>query len=201
MGTVTELSTRFHTLLHSEIGNFLDVSYQHVAVAVYFDNRDLAHLAAHFYSRAEEKRRNALRVIRYFVDRNMPVDLPAVCPTVSGFTDVQAPLALALECENRLTDDIAELTRTAHEEGDYLGEQFVQWFLQEQVAEVATMNSLATTARRAGDNLFRLETFVQRELAGAPEKVGAPLLPSGMAQISRCRAEGKSSNSVPDQAE
>lgn len=201
MGTVTKLSTGFHTLLHSEIGNFFDVSYQHVAIAVYFDHRDLAHLAAHFYSRAEEKRRNALMVIRYFVDRNMSVELPAVGAAVSGFTDVHAPLALALENENRLTDDIAELTRTAREEGDYLGEQFGQWFLQEQVDEVARMNSLVTTARRAGGNLFRLETFVERELAGAPEKVGASPPPSGTVWISRARAEGISSNSVPDRAE
>ncbi|MFD6859336.1 ferritin [Rhodococcus sp. NPDC060086] len=180
MGTSERPTTRFHILLQSEIGNFFDVSYQHMAIAVHFDNLDLPHLAAHFYSEAKEKHRNALMVIRYFVDRNISVELPAVGAAVSGFSDVHAPISLALENEKRLTDEIVELARTAREEGDYLGEQFVQWFLQEQVDEVATMNTLATTARRAGDNLFQLETFVERELSEAPERAGAPPLPHGM---------------------
>ncbi|MEE2030731.1 ferritin [Rhodococcus chondri] len=174
-------STRFHTLLHDEIGHFFDASYQDTAIAVYFDNADLPHLARHFYSEAKEKRRHALMVIRYFVDRNIVVELPAVDAAVGGFTDAHAPIALALEQEKRLTEQIVELARTARDEGDFLGEQFVQWFLQEQVEEVATMHTLVRISRRAGDDLFQLDNFVERELAVAPETKGAPPLPGGMA--------------------
>lgn len=40
----------------------------------------------------------------------------------------------------------------------------MQWFLQEQVEEVATVTTLLTVADRAGSNLFNLEDFVAREL-------------------------------------
>ncbi|MDI9954665.1 ferritin, partial [Rhodococcus sp. IEGM 1305] len=57
---------------------------------------------------------------------------------------------------------------------DYLGEQFMQWFLKEQVEEVASMTTLLTIADRAGSNLFDLEEFVAREMSGPADTSGAP---------------------------
>jgi ferritin len=62
----------------------------------------------------------------------------------------------------------------ARDEGDYLGEQFMQWFLQEQTEEMALMTTLVRVADRAGTNLFDLENFVAREVASAPTGMGAP---------------------------
>ena len=42
----------------------------------------------------------------------------------------------------------------------------MQWFLKEQVEEVAAMNTLVNVAKRAGDNLFHLEDFLAREVVG-----------------------------------
>ena len=47
-----------------------------------------------------------------------------------------------------MSDQIGELFGVAREEGDYLSEQFVQWFLKEQVEEVATMTELLDVAER-----------------------------------------------------
>lgn len=46
----------------------------------------------------------------------------------------------------------------------------MQWFLKEQVEEVATMTTLRTIAERAKGNLFDLENFVERELNVADGK-------------------------------
>ncbi len=58
----------------------------------------------------------------------------------------------------------------------------MQWFLKEQVEEVATITTLVKIADRARENLFNLEDFVARELAGtgaadptAPEAAGGNL--------------------------
>jgi ferritin len=71
------------------------------------------------------------------------------------------------------------LAAAARDEGDYLGEQFMQWFLKEQVEEVALMTSLVRVADRAGANLFDLENFVAREI-DAPRSVSdAPAAAGG----------------------
>jgi bacterioferritin B len=60
----------------------------------------------------------------------------------------------------------------ARDESDYLGEQFMQWFLQEQIEEVALMTTPVRVADRAGANL--LENFVHREVGSTPAGSGAP---------------------------
>ena len=51
----------------------------------------------------------------------------------------------------------------AREEGDYLSEQFVQWFLKEQVEEVSTMSSLLAVVERSGDAPGFIEDYLARE--------------------------------------
>jgi ferritin len=70
----------------------------------------------------------------------------------------------------------------ARDEGDYLSEQFVQWFLKEQVEEVATMTELLDVGERVKDFPMWLEEFIAREKPGAggedpmaPEPAGGTL--------------------------
>jgi bacterioferritin B len=73
-----------------------------------------------------------------------------------------------------VTEQISRLTSVAREENDYLGEQFIQWFLNQQIDEVALMTTLVRVAERAGDNLFDVEDFVAGEVGSAPSRSGAP---------------------------
>jgi ferritin len=53
--------------------------------------------------------------------------------------------------------------RVARENGDYAGEQFMQWFIKEQIEEVAKMSTLLRVVERAGDDALRVEEFLARE--------------------------------------
>jgi ferritin len=55
----------------------------------------------------------------------------------------------------------------------------MQWFLKEQVEEVATMTTLVRVAERAGANLFHLEDFVARDLAKPGADASAPRAAGG----------------------
>ena len=156
--------TKFHQLLHDQVGHEFSASQQYIAVAVYYDNHDMPQLAKHFYQQSVEERNHAMMIVQYFLDRDMEVSIPAVDAPRTGFEDYKAPIELALEQEKRVTQQIVDLAKSARDNGDYLGEQFMQWFLKEQVEEVATMTTLQTIAERANGNLFDLENFVEREL-------------------------------------
>jgi bacterioferritin B len=62
----------------------------------------------------------------------------------------------------------------AREENDYRGEQFIQWFLNQQIEEVALMTTLVRVAERAEANLLDVEDFVAREVGSASSRSGAP---------------------------
>ncbi|GCE38090.1 Ferritin [Rhodococcus koreensis] len=166
--------TKFHALLHDQIRNEFNASHQYIATAVYFDNSDLPQLAKHFYKQAVEERNHAMMIVQYFLDRDISVELSGVDAAKGQFENAREPIALALTQEKTVTEQIVQLASTAREEGDYLGEQFMQWFLKEQVEEVASMTTLLTIADRAGSNLFDLEEFVAREMSGPADTSGAP---------------------------
>ncbi|MDV6274597.1 ferritin [Rhodococcus erythropolis] len=166
--------TKFHALLRDQIRNEFNASHQYIATAVYFDNADLPQLAKHFYKQAVEERNHAMMIVQYFLDRDINVELTGVDAAKADFKDAREPIALALTQEKTVTEQIVQLASTAREEGDYLGEQFMQWFLKEQVEEVASMTTLLTIADRAGANLFDLEDFVSREMSTVADTTGAP---------------------------
>ena len=78
-----------------------------------------------------------------------------------------------------MTEQIHALTRTAREEQDLAAEQFMQWFIKEQVEEVATMSDLLAVVRRNLDDVEDIEEYVAREQSGgdadptAPREAGA----------------------------
>jgi bacterioferritin B len=157
--------TTFTDLLTRQIGNEFAASHQYVAIAVWFDGQDLPRLAAHFYRQSLEERNHALMMVQYMLDRGQNVQIPGVEPVRNDFTSVVEPIALALSQEKQVTADIEALFARARAETDALGEQFMLWFLKEQVEEVASMSTLLTIVERA-DNLFDVENFLARETVG-----------------------------------
>jgi ferritin len=171
--------TKFHALLQEQIYNEFTSAQQYVAIAVYFDGLDLPQLAKHFYSQAVEERNHAMMLVQHLLDRDVRVEIPGVDTVRNQFARPRDALALALDQERAVTDQVGRLTAVARDEGDYLGEQFMQWFLAEQIEEMSLMTTLLRIADRAGDNLFELETFVAREVGSAPAGSGAPRAAGG----------------------
>ncbi len=156
----------FLRLLREQVGHEFDAHQQYVAIAVWFDSQDLPQLARHYYRQALEERNHAMMLVQYMLDRDLPVEIPPGSPVRSSFDHVVEPIGLALDQERRVTDQIEAIFRAARREDDALGEQFMLWFLKEQVEEVAAATTLLTVAERAASNLFDLEDYVARERIG-----------------------------------
>ena len=165
---------RFTEQLNVQIGNELAAHNQYLACAVYYDALTMPRMAAFFYAQALEERSHAMMMVQYLLDTGSQVTFPAVEAAVSSFDDVVAPVALALDQENRVTEQIYGLLRIAREENDYASEQFMQWFIKEQVEEVATMSDLLAVATRNRDDIEDIEEYVAREHSGEEDDPSAP---------------------------
>jgi ferritin len=170
---------KFTALMKDQIRNEFTASQQYVAIAVYFDAEDLPQLAGHFYRQAVEERNHAMMLVRYLLDRDVMVEIPGTDAVRNDFATVRDALALAVDQERTVTEQITALASTARDERDYIGEQFMQWFLKEQIEEVASMTTLLRTADRAGDNVFHIEDFVAREMAATAADPTAPTAAGG----------------------
>jgi ferritin len=159
-------AARFVERLNQQIAYEFAASQQYIANAVYYDGQTLPRLAAFFYAQAVEERNHAMMMVQYLLDADERVAIPGVSEPTADFGDIVAPVALALDQEKRVSDQIAALMGVAREEGDFLSEQFVQWFLKEQVEEVATMSSLLAVVERSGDAPNFVEDYLARERGG-----------------------------------
>lgn len=179
MSEIDNHTSKFHALLQEQIYHEFTAAQQYVAVAVYFDGGDFPQLAKFFYAQAVEERRHAMMMVQYLLDRAVNVEIPGTDAVRNRFDAPRDALALVLDQERTVTEQISGLTSAARDEGDHLGEQFMQWFLREQVEEVAVMTRLLRVADRAGHNLFDLENFIARELGTVTPEAGAPRAAGG----------------------
>jgi ferritin len=173
--------SRFTEALNGQVANEFGASQQYVAIAVWYDAETLPQLAAFFYRQAVEERNHAMMLVQYLLDAGEDAIIPGVEAPRTTFTSAAEPVALALAQERRVTEQIEGLVRIAREDGDMLGEQFLQWFLKEQVEEIASMSALLRTVERASEsNILLVEDYLARSAGGeAGTEADAPAAAGG----------------------
>ena len=170
---------RFVDALNTQITNEFAASQQYVAIAIYYESHTLPQLSQFFYHQAVEERNHAMMMCQYLLDTSAAVRLEGIAAPKTDFDGFIEPIRLALEQEQSVSGQISNVFSLAREEQDYLSEQFMQWFLKEQVEEVALITTLVRVSERAGADLFHLEDFVAREIGAAGADATAPKAAGG----------------------
>jgi ferritin len=156
----------FSGALNEQISNEFAASQQYVGAAVYYDAETLPRLAAFFYRQAVEERNHAMIMVQYLLDNGEEVRIPDIKSQQTSYDNVVGPVQMALEQEKRVTDEINALFKLARETGNFGAEQFLTWFVKEQVEEVSSMTDLLNVVERARDNPLLIEDFLAREQVG-----------------------------------
>jgi bacterioferritin B len=156
----------FADALNEQIANEFAASQQYVGAAVYYDAETLPRLAAFFYRQALEEREHAMMMVQHLLDVDEEVRIPDIKSQQTSYDDGMAPVKMALEQEKRVGEEIFALFELARDVKDYRAEQFMQWFVKEQVEEVALMQDLLNVVERSKDNLLLAEDYIAREAPG-----------------------------------
>jgi bacterioferritin B len=156
----------FADALNEQISNEFAASQQYVGAAVYYDAETLPRLAAFFYRQALEEREHAMIMVRYLLDTGEKVRIPDIKAQQTTYSDGSEPVKMALKQEKRVSDEIFSLFELARELKDYRAEQFLGWFVKEQVEEVALMGDLLNVVERSSENLLLAEDYIAREKLG-----------------------------------
>jgi ferritin len=156
----------FAQALNDQISNEFSAAMQYIGAAVYYDAETLPRLAHFFYRQAAEERDHAMMMVQFLLDVDEEVRIPDISGQQTRFDDSVAPVRMALEQEKRVGEEIFGLFELARELKDYRAEQFMQWFVKEQVEEVALMQDLLNVVERSKDNLPLVEDYIARESPG-----------------------------------
>jgi bacterioferritin B len=156
------ISKKMNAALNEQVGNEFAASLQYVAIAAYFSGEGLTELANHFYQQASEERDHAMRFVKYIVDAGGHLEIPAIAAPKDAFKSVADAVKLSLDWEQTVTGQINELVNLADKEGDHITENFLAWFVGEQLEEPTTMDNLLKVVKLAGSNLLYIEEYVAR---------------------------------------
>lgn len=163
------ISKELEAEINAQIGREFGASLQYFNIAAYFDREDLPQLAAFFYRQAEEEKGHALKFLHYLVEADGQVRIPAVEQPKHEFTNAEEAAQLSLDWEEEVTDQINALMDLAIEQNDHIAQDFLRWFVTEQLEEVSTMSTLVRVVQRAGANLLWVEDFLARQPLGEHE--------------------------------
>jgi bacterioferritin B len=160
-------SERFVQALNDQIAKEFAAAHQYVAIGAYYAGETFPRLAAFFYAQADEERQHAMKMVNYLLDQNARADLTQIEAPQTAFPDHVAPIRLALAQEQQVTVAISGLVEIARDTRDYPSEQFLHWFLEEQVEEESSIQDLLTVAERTQQIPMLLEEYLAREQPGA----------------------------------
>jgi ferritin len=156
-------------LMNDQLTSEFSASAQYIAIAIYFDEEGLPELANFFYTQSEEERMHAMKFIHFMLEAGAKPIIPAIPELKNEFSSATEAVQYALDQEMTVTNEINRLVTTAVAEGDHASNQFLQWFVTEQVEEVDSMTTLLQTIKHANGNMLWVEDFVRRNPQHAAE--------------------------------
>lgn len=153
-------SATMQEAINGQINRELYSSYLYMAMSMYFQDEDLSGAASWMRVQALEELTHAEKFMNYVNERGGRVELQAIDkPQKMWETPVDAFKA-ALEHERFISSSINDLVTLARSENDYMSDNFLQWYVAEQVEEEASVNEVIrmfTLAGNAGGGLLMID--------------------------------------------
>ncbi|QEH35362.1 Ferritin [Aquisphaera giovannonii] len=154
-----KLTEAFNRQIGHELANYL----QYQAIANYCEKESLFALARLYSKQADEEREHAMKFNKFLLDAGRSPIIPAVREPRNEFASALEAAQLALDAELATTRQIYDLVELATEGREFIPLNFLQWFLSEQLEEVASAESRLAIIRRAGPSVLMVEAYLVHE--------------------------------------
>ena len=159
-----KISKKLNDAINEQIGEELFASNGYANMAAYFDGLGLSRLSAIYFEQSEEEREHALKFVHYLMEVEGEVAIPAVQAATYKFESVKAALEAAMAWEKDVTERINRLMDLAIEEKDYATQDFLRWYVTEQVEEEANVSHLLTLVEALGErSILALEPHLPQK--------------------------------------
>ncbi len=152
--------------LNKQIGSEFSASNHYLAIAGYFAKQSLDDWAAFFFMQSDEERMHALKITNFLIDNDAELYFPAISEQRLDFATALEAVESALDSERAVTKQFNDMAFIASQNRDYRGLQFLQWFIDEQVEEEASMGKLVDLLK-SGINLFQAQQYLPQPHAEA----------------------------------
>ncbi|NPV86506.1 MAG: ferritin [Anaerolineae bacterium] len=154
--------------MNDQIKNELYSAYLYLSMCAYFEDKDLPGFAHWMKIQAGEEQEHAMKFFEYLTDRGARVSLQAIDQPPAEFETPTAVFEETLAHEKKVTALIHSLYELAVSEKDYASQEFLNWFVKEQVEEEKNASAILATLKMTGDKGSAL-VMLDRELGKRDE--------------------------------
>ena len=138
--------------LNQQLNRELHSSYIYLGMAVYCDSRSLDGFAHWLQLQAKEEFSHAMKIYGYLKDMAAEVTLYEVPKAAVKFASLTEVFEKTAEHERFITESLNKIATMALEEKDLVTYAFLDWFLKEQIEEMATAAGILEKVKLVGDS-------------------------------------------------
>ncbi len=154
------LSEKMCDALNKQVNEELYSAYLYMAMAADFESKNLSGFATWMRVQVQEEMTHAVKLFDYINERGGRVALEAIAKPTAEWESPLAAFEAAYKHECHISECINKLVDLARAESDHATENFLQWFVTEQVEEEASTDAVVKKLQLlggAGNGLFMMD--------------------------------------------
>ena len=140
-------------------------SAAYLAMAAWCDTHGYDNSASFFYQQSEEERKHQLKFFHYLADMECPPVSPSVSESQHEFPNLRSVFEKALELEIAVSDAIHDIVRLTRQHNDLATEEFLRWFVTEQIEEEYIARKTLELFETLGEDKIAVGMIEERVLA------------------------------------
>lgn len=117
-------------------------SLLYLSMASWTETKGYSGIANWLYEQAEEEKEHMLKFVRYINERGGHAILPALEKPPIEFGDINKMFDSVLEHEQYISASINDIVALAVKENDFATNNWIQWFVSEQIEEESSVQDI-----------------------------------------------------------
>jgi len=146
------LSAKMNEQLNTHLNLEIFSSHLYLSMSAYFEKMGLGGFASWMYHQYEEETGHMQKFFKYVGDREGDVTISAMDAPQTTWESPLDAFEDSLKHEKEISAKINQLVDLALEERDHATNNFLQWFVSEQVEEESTVGQIVSKLQLIGDS-------------------------------------------------
>jgi ferritin len=158
------ISEAMQESLFTQLNDEFYSSYLYLAMSAYCNHIDFNGAAVWLKVQYEEEQEHATRIYNYLIEQGAHVELQAIPQPPSEFGSILDVFQASLDHEQKMTEKLNNLSDQALKEKDHATYNLLQWFVNEQVEEEATVGEIISKLKLVKEDGYGL-LMIDNELS------------------------------------
>jgi ferritin len=146
------LSAKMQKALNTHLNEEFYSSYLYLSMAAYFEAKNLKGFANWFRIQTQEEHMHGMKFFDFILQKGGKVTLTEITAPKVEWKSISEVFVETLKHEQKITGLINKLVEVSMLEKDFATNNFLQWFVTEQVEEEANVEEIIQKIEMIGDN-------------------------------------------------